>query len=145
MTGRTHTTGSRLRLVGFLREHGPATVAQIAEALQWDRLITMRAVQHGIEADVVAVHGGVRGKRTYVVGTVLPRLQQRAQAPRVVTPYHRSGPAAPAVTITREGSGVIAGRTYCQQLARDILAQHELERQTISGPRKPGRGRPVSA
>ena len=46
-------------------------------------------------------------------------------------------------TVKREGSGVIAGRTYRQELAREILAQHERER-AVAGPRKPGRGRPVS-
>jgi len=34
--------------------------------------------------------------------------------------------------------------TYRQQLVRDILAQHELDRAKTAGPRKPGRGRPPS-
>ena len=133
----TRRTGTRAKLITYLREYGPAGVPQIAYALHWDRVITMRAVAHGLEADVIQVHGNPRrGQRTYVVGTVKPQLQPKAEIAR--HEFEQS-----AVKIGREGSGIVAPISYRAQLCRNILAAHEADRAQV-GPRKPGRGRPAA-
>ena len=114
----TRRTGTRAKLIAYLREHGPCGIEQIAYALQWDRTSTMRAVAHGLESDTVAVHSQAkRGQRLYVVGTVKPQLQPKAEIAR--HEFEQS-----AVKIGREGSGQIAGLSYRSQLCREILAEH---------------------
>lgn len=49
-----------------------------------------------------------------------------------------------AVTAKTDAPVNLAPMTYRQSIARQILAEHEAERQAVAGPRKPGRGRPVS-
>ena len=123
MTGRTRRTGTRAKLIAYLREYGPAGVPQIAAAFGWDRVSTMRAVARGLESDTVAVHSQAkRGKRLYMAGEVKPQLPAPSKEPA------RRDLVQQPVRITRGGSGIVAPLSYGHQRMREILARNESER-----------------